>query len=79
MLSAIHGGDKFTNFPEAPSATENRGTEAPYGTSQHSTIVEKVGEKDGGLGACPQKRFSELRPLEHQNTPCGWYESCYHH
>ena len=68
MPSVIHGGDELTELPEAPSATENGGTQAPYGISQHRTIVEEKGEKDGGLGACSQKRFSELRPIECQKT-----------
>ena len=68
MPSVIHGGDELTDLPEAPSATENGDTQAPYDISQHRTIVEE-GEKDGCLGACTQKSFSELRPLERQKTP----------
>ena len=49
MPSVIHGGDEFTDLPEAPSATENRGTQAPYGILQHRNIVEKEGAKDVGL------------------------------
>ena len=71
MPSVIHGGDEFTDLPEAPSATENGGTQAPYGISQHRTIVEEEGEKDGSLEATPS-RTSE-------NARLGtWYESCYH-
>ena len=69
MPSVIHSGDELTNLPEAPSTTQNGGTQAPYGTSQHRTIVEEEREKDGGLGACLQKYLSELRPLERQKTP----------
>ena len=50
MPSVIQGGDQFTDFPEAPSATENGGTQVHYGISQHRKIVEEEGEKDGGLG-----------------------------
>ena len=64
MQGVIHGGDEFTDLPEALSATENGDTQAPYCISKHRTIVEEEGEKDGGLGACPQKSFSELCPLE---------------
>ena len=31
MPNEIHGGDKLTDLPEAPSATENGGTQATYG------------------------------------------------
>ena len=66
MPSVIHGGEEFIDLPEAPSTTENEGTQAPYGISQHRTIVEEEGEKDGSVRACPQKSFSELRKiLEH--------------
>lgn len=51
-------------MPEAPSTTKNGGTQAPYGISQYRTIVEEEGEKDGGLRACPQTSYSQLRPLE---------------
>ena len=67
MPSVIQG--EFIDLPEAPSATENEGSQAPYGSSQHKTIVEEEGEKDGSLRICPQKCFSELRPLESQKTP----------
>ena len=53
MSSVIHGGDEFTNLLEAPSTTENGGTQALYGISQHKTIVEAQRERDGGLGSCP--------------------------
>ena len=69
MPSVIQCGEQLTDLPEAPSATENGGTQAPYGILQHRTIIEEEGEKDGGLGACPQKRISELRQLERQKTP----------
>ena len=68
MPTVIHGGNELTDLPEAPSATENRGTQATFGISQYRTIVEEKGEEDGGLGACPQKNFSELHPLERQKT-----------
>ena len=49
MISEIiHGGDEFTHLPEAPIATENGGTQAPYGISHHRTIVEEEEEKDRG-------------------------------
>ena len=54
MPSAIHGGDEFTDLPEAPSPTENGGTRDPYGISPHRTIVEEEGEKDGDLRVCLQ-------------------------
>ena len=76
MPSVIHGGDELTDFPEDSSATENGGTQTLYGILKHRTIVEEEGEKDGGLGACPQKSFSGLRPLE--NAFWKRYESCYH-
>ena len=69
MPSAIHGGDEFMDLPEAPSSTENGGTQVHYYISQHRTIVEEDGEKDGGLGAFLQKNFSELRPLKRRKTP----------
>ena len=31
MLSVVHSGDEFTDLPEAPSTTENEGTQASYG------------------------------------------------
>ena len=62
MPSVIQGGDEFTDWPEAPSATENGGTQAPYGISQHRTIVEEEGEKHRGLGACPQKKIFRATP-----------------
>ena len=60
----MHGGDEFTDLPEAPSATENGGTQAPYVISQHRTIVEEEGERGGILWLAPRNVFSELRPLE---------------
>ena len=69
MPSITHGGDELNDFPEATSATENGGTRYPYGISQYRTIVEEEGKKDGGLGACTLKSFSELRLLERQETP----------
>ena len=69
MLSVIHGGDELAGFPEALSATEIGGTRSPYGISQYRTIVEEDGKKDGGLGACTQKSFFKLRPLECEKTP----------
>ena len=68
MSSVIHGGDEFTDLPEAASTTDNRGTQSHYCISQHRTIVEEE-EKDGALGVCPQNRFSELRSLERHRTP----------
>ena len=68
MPSVIHSEDEFTDLPEVASATENGGTHAPYDISQQRTILEE-GEKGGCLGACPQKSFSELRPIERQKTP----------
>ena len=54
MPSVIQGGDELTELPEAPSATENGGTQAPYGISQHRTIVEEEGEKGGVWGLAPE-------------------------
>ena len=68
MPSIVHGGDELTDLLEAPSATENGSTQAPYGISLH-IIVEEEGEKDGGLEACPQKSFFRASPLERQKTP----------
>ena len=65
MPSVVHGGDELTDFPEAPSATENGGTRFPYDIVQYRTIVEEQGTNDEGLEACTQKCFSKLRPLEH--------------
>ena len=61
MPCVIHSGDEFKDFPEAPSATVNEGTQAPYRISQHRTIVEEERKKDGS--------FSELHPLERQKMP----------
>ena len=68
MPSVIHGRDEFTDLPEAPSATENEGTQVSYGISQHGTMVEEEVEKDEGFGACPQTSFSKLHPLKRQKT-----------
>ena len=68
MPRVIHGGDELTDLLEAPSATKNGDSQAPYDISQHRTIVEKKREKNGGLGTCLQKSFSELHPLERQRT-----------
>ena len=58
-------------MPEAPSATENGGTQAPYGISQYMTNVEQEGE-GWGLGLGPENFFratpsrtSENALLEH--------------
>ena len=67
MPSVIHGGDEFTDLPEAPSATENGGTQTPYGISQYKTEKEE-GKNDGGLGACSQK-FFRATPSKCQKTP----------
>ena len=69
MSSAIHGGGEFTNLPDAPSATENRGAQGHYCIAQHGTIVEEERKKDRGLGACRQKTFSEPRSLKRWKTP----------
>ena len=47
MPSVIHGGDKLTDLPEAPSAIENGGTQTPYGISQHRSNVEVEGSRMG--------------------------------
>ena len=47
MRSIVHGGDELTNFSEAPCATESGSTRVPYGISQHRTILEEEGKKDG--------------------------------
>ena len=54
----VRGGDELTDLSETPSATVNEGTQAPYGMSQHKTIVKERKGKDGGLGACPRRVFS---------------------
>ena len=71
MPSVIHGRDEFTDLPEASSATENGGTQAPYGISQHRTIVEEGGRM-GVWGLAPEESFratpsrmSENALLEH--------------
>ena len=69
MPSVFQGGDELTDLPEAPSVTENGDTQAPYGISQHRTVVEEEGRKDGDLGACLQKMITDLHPLECQNMP----------
>ena len=58
MPSVIHGGDEFTDLTEAPSVTENGGTQAHYCIFQHRTIVGKDGEKDGGR----VQKMSKLPP-----------------
>ena len=66
MPSVLHGGDELTDLPEAPSATENGGTQAHYGISQHRIIAEKEGERDGGSGSLPPEKFLQSsRTLEH--------------
>ena len=73
MPSVIHGGDELTDLPETPSATEERGSQAPYGISQHRTIVEEEERRiELGLGLPPEKFFratpsrtSENALLEH--------------
>ena len=48
MPSVIHDRDEFADLQEAPSTTENGGTQALYGILQHrTTIVEEEGENDG--------------------------------
>ena len=47
MPSVIQGGDEFTDLTEAPSATENGGTQVHFCITQHRTIVEEGGEKEG--------------------------------
>ena len=69
MPSVMHGEDEFADLLEAASTTENGGTQAYYCISQHMNIVEKDRAKDGGLGACSQKSFSEQHPLERRKTP----------
>ena len=67
---AVHGGDEVTDLQEAPSATENGGTQASYGISQHRTMVEGERERDGSGSVPPEKlptlsRMSEHALLEH--------------
>ena len=50
MPGVMHDGDEFTDWPEAPSTTENGGTQALYGISQDRTIVEEGGEGWGSGG-----------------------------
>ena len=57
MPSVISGGDEFTDLPEAPTAIEDEGTQAPYGISKHRTIVEERGEGWGCGGLPPEKLF----------------------
>ena len=52
-----NGGDELTHLPEAPSATENGGTQVPYGISQHKTIAEEEGRMMGAWGLAPEKFF----------------------
>ena len=53
----VRGGDELTDLSETPSPTVNEGTQAPYGMSQHKTIVEEKKEKDSGLGLAPEEFF----------------------
>ena len=50
MPSAINCRDDFIDLPEAPSATENGDTQAPYVISQNRTIEEEVGRRTGVSG-----------------------------
>ena len=61
MPSVILGGDEFTDLPEAPSVTENGGTQSPYDIAQHMSIVEEEGEK-GGVWGLSLETFSRARP-----------------
>ena len=65
MPSVIDSGDEFADLPDA---TENGGTQALYGISQHRAIVEEGGE-GWGSGAFSQKSLLRLRLVERQNTP----------
>ena len=47
MQSIVHSEDELTDFSEAPYATEYGSTWVPYGISQHRTILEEEGKKDG--------------------------------
>ena len=61
-ISVIHSGDEFTDLSEAPCATKNEGTQAPYGISQHRTIVEEEGRRMGGSGDLPPETFFRATP-----------------
>ena len=56
MPGVMHDGDEFTDWPEAPSTTENGGTQALYGISQDRTIVEEGGE-GWGSGGLPTENY----------------------
>ena len=57
MPSVIHGGDESIDLLEAPSATENGGTQAPYCIPQHKAIVgeERRGRRLGVWGFASRK------------------------
>ena len=71
MPNVIHCGDEFTNLPEAPSATEKGGTQAPYGISQQRTIVEEGGEGWGSGGLPPEKIFTATPSRTSENALCN--------
>ena len=57
MPSVIHDEDDLTDLPEVPRATENGDTQAPYGISQHRSIVGEEGRRMGVWGLPPTKVF----------------------
>ena len=59
----IHDGDELTDLPEAPSASENGGTQAPYGISQHMAIVEEDGKERWESGDLPPEKFFQSYAL----------------
>ena len=71
MSSVIHGGDEFTDLPEVPSATENGGTQALYGISQHRTMVEEKRRRIGVWGLLPEKFFRATPSRPSKNSPFG--------
>ena len=57
MPSVIHDGNEFIDLPEAPSTTNNRGMQDPYGISQNRTIVEEEEESNGTWDLPPEMLF----------------------
>ena len=74
MLNVIHNRDELTKLPEAPSATENSGMQAPYDTSQHRTIdywEKRRGEGLGSGGLHSVKFFSAAPSRTSDNALCN--------
>ena len=53
---------KMANFSNKKSGQWGEGTNIPQNSRRTSLVVQAKAEENGGLGACPRKKFRKPRP-----------------